>query len=278
MTEPAPGERDAELRAIVEGVRLGLSRLRSHEGRACVVVGGAGDLGAAAALGLAAAGAHVVVASRHLDRCAAVCAAGRDLPGTLHPLEVDVTVRARIDELMDAAVARLGAVDVVVNAMGTNVRRAAADVLESDWDQVMGTNLKGLFFSCQAAFRVMRPNGSGRIVNVSSAAGLAARAWPTTSVYGTSKGGVVHLTKYLAAEWAGTGITVNSLAPGYFLTAMTRPLVSQEGALERLMTSVPLGRLGRIEEFVGPLLFLASDASSFMTGHTLAVDGGRAVI
>ena len=125
---------------------------------------------------------------------------------------------------------------------------------------------------------MMRERRSGRIINISSAAGLAARAWPTTSTYGTSKGGVVHLTKYLAAEWGSTGITVNSLAPGYFLTALTRPLVSQEDVLERLMTSVPMGRLGKIEEFVGPLLFLASEASSFITGQTLAVDGGRVVI
>jgi 2-deoxy-D-gluconate 3-dehydrogenase len=278
MSDAGPGQRDEELASIVEAAGAGLARLHALEGRKCVVVGGAGDLGAAASLGLAAAGAQVIVASRKLQRCAAVCAAGQSLAGRLEPMRVDVTVRAEIDELMESAVARLGYLDVVVNAMGTNVRRPAAEVAEGEWDQVMDTNLKGLFFSCQAAFKAMRQRGSGRIINISSAAGLAARAWPTTSTYGTSKGGVVHLTKYLAAEWATTGITVNSLAPGYFLTALTRPLMSQEGALDRLMTSVPMGRLGRIEEFVGPLLFLASDASSFITGQTLAVDGGRVVI
>ncbi len=113
---------------------------------------------------------------------------------------------------------------------------------------------------------------------MASAAGVVARPWPPTSVYGTSKAGVIHLTKFLAAEWAIHNITVNAIAPGYFRTAMTRPLWTNPEAMKRALELTPMGRLGNLEEFIGPIVFLASDASSFVTGHTLSVDGGRAIV
>lgn len=252
-------------------------RTGALRGAGCLVVGGGGDLGGVAALGLAAAGGRVIVAGRDHVRSEAVVDAGSGLPGTLAALDVDLRDPASIDALYASALAVLGQLDVVVNAAGTNVRRAAADVSPTDWDVVIDTNLKGTFFSCQAAHRAMAPRGGGRIVNIASAAGLAARAWPTTSVYGTSKAGVIHLTRYLAVEWAVDRVAVNCLAPGYFETSMTAPLVAQPGAVDRLLSNVPMARFGELSEFVQPLLFLAQPGSAFVTGHTLSVDGGRTV-
>lgn len=256
----------------------GLASSSSLEGRICLVVGGAGDLGGAGGLGLAAAGATVIVAGRNISRCEEVVAAGQGLPGRVEAREVDVTDVASIGRLYDGVIRDFGQLDVAINAAGINVRKPAKDLIEEEWDLIHDTNLKGTFFSCRAAFGVMQPRGTGRIVNMASAAGLSARAWPTTASYGSSKAGVIHLTRYLAAEWAPAGVTVNCIAPGYFLTGLTRPLLEQPGALDRLLQSVPLARLGELHELVGPLLFLASDASSYMTGHTLSVDGGRVIL
>lgn len=242
------------------------------------MVGASGDLGRGAALGLAAAGARVVVAGRDAERCEVVTAAVRSMGVTAITQLVDVTDRSSVKRLFAAVARELGHLDVLIYSAGTNVRTPAQDLKQQEWASVIETNLSGAFYCSQEAFRLMEPQGRGRIIYISSAAGLVARATPTTSVYGTSKAGLIHLTRYLAAEWAPHGLTVNSLAPGYFKTELTRPLWSDEAKMGKLLELTPMARLGEMAEFIGPLVFLASDASSFITGHTLSVDGGRAIL
>lgn len=263
---------------MIRAARSAVASLTALQGKICLVVGASGDLGRGAALGVAACGATVVVAGRNAERCEAVTAAVRNVGTTAISQTVDVTNRTSVKELFATVKRELGRLDVLIYSAGTNARSPAQGLEQHEWASVIETNLTGAFYCSQEAFGLMEPRGRGRIIYISSAAGLVARATPTTSAYGASKAGLIHLTRYLAAEWAPYGLTVNSLAPGYFKTELTRPLWSDEAKLAKLLELTPMARLGEMTEFIGPLIFLASDASSFITGHTLSVDGGRAIL
>jgi NAD(P)-dependent dehydrogenase (short-subunit alcohol dehydrogenase family) len=266
-----------DLGEIAEHARVAQAGLGSLEGKVALVVG-AGDLGAAAALGLAVAGATVAVANRSPDRAAAVAAAIADLGRPSLALAVDVTDAASVDTMFEELVARFGGIDVLVLAFGVNHRAPAAQVPPEAWAEVIGTNLSGVFHCCRAAHPLLRARGGGRVIVVASAAGHAAREWPPTAPYGASKAGALHLVRFLAVEWARDSITVNAVSPGYFRTRLTAPLLDDEALLERLLSLTPMARLGSLEEFIAPVVFLASDVSSFITGQALVVDGGRVVV
>jgi 2-deoxy-D-gluconate 3-dehydrogenase len=243
------------------------------DGKVAVVVGGTGGLGGAIADGLAAAGATVVPTSRDPARVEAATKALRDLgrPTLAHP--VDTTVEEQLRDLRDHVLDAFGRLDVLVNAAGTHLRRATVETRLPQWQRVLEVNLTGPFLACKVIGQAMLAQGDGRIVNVCSMA--AHVGLDQTAAYGASKGGLLALTRSLAREWAGRGVTVNSVSPGFFLTEMNAELIAEgTDRRRRIDERTPAGRVGRPEELVGAVTFLASDAARFVTGIDLAVDGG----
>jgi len=167
---------------------------------------------------------------------------------------------------------RFGRLDVLVNNAGLGENHDALDVTEADWDRLMAVNLKGLFFCCQAAARVMLPRGYGRIVNLSSQAGLV--GIPRHAVYSASKGGVNQLTRVLALEWSARGVTVNAVAPTFIETPGTRERLAEPAFRASVLERIPAGRVGTIDDVAAAVLYLASPAAGLVTGSVLAVDGG----
>lgn len=242
-------------------------------GRVAVVTGSTKGIGLSLALGLAARGADLVVTSRSQSDCEAVCAKIRELGRRSLARSCDVTSRRSIEELADAAVREFGKVDILVNNAGTAITKAAEELTEEDWDKVVDVDLKGVFF-CSVVFgRQMIAQGGGKIVNIASILGLVGDK--QVLPYCVAKGGVIQMTRALALEWAKYKIQVNALCPGYVRTAMNEAdIVANERIYKHIVGKTPMRRLGEVEELVGPLVFLASDASSYMTGQTLVIDGG----
>jgi NAD(P)-dependent dehydrogenase (short-subunit alcohol dehydrogenase family) len=242
-------------------------------GKVAVVVGGTGGLGGAIAEALAAAGATVVPTGRDPARVEAATRALRDQGRATLALPADTTVEGELHELRDHVVAAFGRVDVLVNAAGTHLRRAAVDTGAPEWRRVLEVNLTGAFLACKVFGHTMLAQGEGRIVNICSMA--AHVGLHETAAYGASKGGLLALTRSLAREWADRGVTVNSISPGFFLTEMNAELIA-EGTerRRRIEERTPAGRVGHPDELVGAAVFLASDAARFVTGIDLPVDGG----
>ncbi|HZD01040.1 MAG TPA: SDR family oxidoreductase [Actinomycetes bacterium] len=243
------------------------------DGRTALIIGASRGIGRQAALTMAKAGAAVVLGARSADDLEKVAAAAREAGA---PQALAVPTDASDEEAVEALVARAaevgGKLDVLVNvAGGQQFFAALADTRTSGWDKVIGLNLRGAFLACRAALPRM-PRG-GAIVNVASVAGL--RATPTIGAYGVAKAGLVSMTRTLAVEAAPQGVRVNCLAPGWVRTELTRRLWSDPERSRAAVADVPMGRWGEVEELAGPLLLLASDAGSYITGATLVVDGGQ---
>ncbi|MDJ0850229.1 MAG: glucose 1-dehydrogenase [Myxococcota bacterium] len=248
------------------------------DGRVAVITGASAGLGVAMARGLAAAGANVVLAARRRERLEALAKELRDGGATVYALACDVANEADIDALVAETGDRFGPVDVLVNNAGiTEINRAEAEPLDT-FRRVLDVNLVGLFLCAQRFGRGMLERGRGSIVNVASVLGLVGAGQIPQASYAASKGAVVNLTRELAAQWARSGVRVNAIAPAWFSSEMTEEMFGNERSEAWIRKRTPMGRAGEPEELVGPLLFLASDASSYVTGHTLTVDGGWTIV
>ncbi len=247
----------------------------SLQGKVAVVTGGSRGIGQALAVGLAQAGADVVVASRKLPDLEKVAEEIKGMGRKSLAVAAHVGRMEEIDNLVSKVKEEFGRIDILVNNAATNpVMDSALDVGERAWDSIMNLNLKGLFFLSQAVARVMKEQGGGRIVNIASVAGITPDILP---IYSISKAGVLMATKVMAAEWAKYNIRVNTVAPGMTRTGFSEALWSNPDILQGAMFRTPMGRIAEPEEMVGAVIYLASDASSYVTGQVIAVDGGTTI-
>lgn len=247
----------------------------SLAGKVALVTGGSRGIGKSIAVGLAQFGADVAVTSRKLPDLEEVAA---DIKGLGRKSMAVATHVGRMDEiaaLVHKVKEEFGRIDILVNNAATNpTMDPALDVEERAWDSIMNLNLKGLFFLSQAAARVMKEQGGGTIINVASVAGITPDILP---VYSISKAGVIMATKVMAQQWAQYNIRANALAPGLIKTKFSQALWENEDILQGAMLFTPMRRPGEPDEMVGAVVFLASDASSYVTGHVLVADGGVAI-
>jgi 2-deoxy-D-gluconate 3-dehydrogenase len=241
-------------------------------GRVALVTGGNGGIGLGCAQGLADAGARVVIAARNADKAAAALKSLGPL-GEFVPL--DVTDEAACRAAIADVAARHGRLDVLVNNAGVSVAKPPQHLTMADWNAVIGANLTAAFVCSQAAYAPMKAAGGGKIINIGSMYSIFGNWY--SAAYSASKGGLVQLTKSLAVAWAKDNIQVNAILPGWIETEMTAGAKASPEFDTATVARTPAGRWGAPEDFAGPAVFLASAASDFVTGHSLAVDGGFAV-
>jgi NAD(P)-dependent dehydrogenase (short-subunit alcohol dehydrogenase family) len=246
-------------------------------GRVALVTGGNRGLGFAMSSALAEAGADVILTSRNREKAQSSAAGIAQATGrrTLG-LEVDVIHTDQVETMVRTVVEQFGRIDILVNNAGINIRKPVVEYDEESWDLVQNTNLKAPFLCTRAVAKQMKIQRYGRIINVSSMLGIV--ALPERSAYCSSKGGLIQLTKVHALELASHNITVNALCPGPFLTEINTPILNNPEASEFIMSRIALSRWGLPEELGGAIVFLSSEASSFMTGSSLVIDGGFTAI
>ena len=246
-------------------------------GKKALVTGAGRGIGRALAVGLAESGADVAIADIDLSQAEegkrAIEAAGRKCV----LIEANVTREESIDKMISETVSGLGGLDILVNNAGTNVRITTDELTEEDWDRVLDLNLKSYFFITRRAGAEMKKSGGGKVVNIASLMGWSVFKNPRNQTYGpyaSSKSGVIGLTRSFAIEWAKENIQVNAICPTYIETPLTASLMADKTIYDAICARTPMGRFGQMQELVGPCIFLASEASSLVTGTSLLVDGG----
>jgi len=251
-----------------------MNDLFSIKDRVAIVTGASSGLGVTFARALAGAGARVVVAARRRERLDALVA---ELEGSGYEalaVTCDVTDTGAVDRMVETAVERFGGVDILVNNAGLAVNLPAEEEPVEDFNRVMAINVTGTFLCAQRCGRIMIEAGRGSIINIASMLGFVGSAPLAQASYTASKGAVVNMTRELAAEWARYGVRVNAIGPGFFPSEMTSDLFETDSGMNFMLRRTPMKRLGKPDELIGPLLLLASDAGSFITGQTIVVDGG----
>jgi 2-deoxy-D-gluconate 3-dehydrogenase len=242
-------------------------------GRVAIVTGGNGGIGFGIARGLARAGARVVVAARNAEKSNAAVRDLRAIGSDALAISVDVTDERSVAALVSATMKHCGRIDILVNNAGINIRKPPQDLALDEWQQVMDTNLTSAFLCSRSAYPHMKKAGGGKIINIGSMMSIFGASF--TPAYGASKGGIVQLTKSLAVAWAGDNIQVNAVLPGWIDTDLTRRAREKiPGLNERVLARSPSGRWGTIDDLEGIGVFLASAASTFITGAAIPVDGG----
>ena len=247
----------------------------SLDNKVALVTGASRGIGQAIATGLAQSGADVIIASRKIADLEKVAEEIRKTGRKCLPVATHIGRLDEIKNLVDKAIREFGRIDILINNAATNPTMISAiDIDDRAWDSIMNLNLKGLFFLSQSVARIMREKGGGNIINVASVAGIRPDILP---VYSISKAGVIMATKVMAQQWAIYNIRVNAIAPSLTKTKFSEPLWSNQDILNIAMSRTPLGRPAEPEEMVGAVIFLASDASSYVTGQVLAIDGGLTI-
>jgi len=248
------------------------SNLFSLEGKTAVVTGGTSGIGRAMALGLADAGADVIATGRREQQVNEVASEIEARGRKSLRVPSDVGDRASLEKLLAAALEAFGKVDILVNCAGIIKRTPTLDIPEEEWNSIINTNLTGTLRASQIFGRHMIERGYGRIINIASLNSFVALT--EVAAYAASKAGEASLTRSLAVEWSRKGVTVNAIAPGVFRTDINAKLLDSTARGQELLMRTPMGRFGKTEELVGAAIYLASDASSFVTGEVLVVDGG----
>jgi len=242
-------------------------------GKVAVVTGGNGGIGLGIAMGLAGAGANIVIAARSVEKTAQALEDIRALGVEAHGITVDVTQEPAIQRMVTSTIDHMGRLDILVNNSGIAVRAQPQELTASQWDSVVDVNLRAAFLASKEAYAQMVKAGGGKVINVGSMYSIFGSDWGAP--YAASKGGLVQLTKSLAVAWAKDNIQVNAVLPGWIVTDLTRGIQDADpNRYDNISRRIPTGRWGEPSELAGAAVFLASTASGYVTGATLAVDGG----
>lgn len=250
---------------------MSVKDLFSIKGKVALCIGGTSGIGREIAVGLAKVGARVLPVSRTQKKVDATVEEIRDSGGSAQGYTADVRNVSEISRVVEEAERDTGGIDILLNSQGITMLKPAEAFTEEDFDQLVATNLRSVFFASTEVGKRMLQRGSGAIINIASLASF--RGWGQSAIYSITKWGVVSLTETLAREWAPRGVRVNAIAPGFFLTDLNRGKMSAERKADAIHRT-PIGRFGELGELVGAAVYLASPASSYVTGTTLRVDGG----